>query len=193
MRSHLKYLALWARYFYIGKIIILNCIPIYIYFTTPYCYIRTYTEKNNAQWNHLRYVKSAAHTIWPRPEVTLAVQEAHYWLRKKPDMPTIKDAKGRNIVNPHIDGEEYKGNIPSYLSKNTKKSIQLMMWYWWQKEWVANISLGLWIILKSLLALCTLWVLAQKLVEIILFGFLGKDSCLQPYTSWSVGKLKRRA
>ncbi|WP_343353935.1 hypothetical protein V3I05_02820 [Helicobacter mastomyrinus] len=44
-------------------------------------------------------------------------------------MPTIKDAKGRNIVNPHIDGEEYKGNIPLYLSKNTKKSIQLMMWY----------------------------------------------------------------
>lgn len=27
-------------------------------------------------------------------------------------MSTIKDSEGRNITNPHLYGEEYKGNIP---------------------------------------------------------------------------------
>ena len=55
----------------------------------------------------------------PDPDITLAIQyanhpdyKANYRLKSKPSHPTIKDADGRNIANPSLEGEDYKGNIP---------------------------------------------------------------------------------
>lgn len=54
----------------------------------------------------------------PNPEVTLAVQyanhpdyKADYHFKVEPMSPTIKH-NGKNIANPSINGEEYRGNIP---------------------------------------------------------------------------------
>lgn len=56
----------------------------------------------------------------PNPEVTLAVQfanhpdyKAYYKFRELPSEPTMKSSNGY-IANPHLEGKEYRGNIPTH-------------------------------------------------------------------------------
>lgn len=55
----------------------------------------------------------------PNPDITLAVQyanhpdyKADYHFKQEPMSPTIKH-HGKNIANPNMKGEEYRGNIPT--------------------------------------------------------------------------------
>ena len=54
----------------------------------------------------------------PNADITLAVQwanhpdyKAYYGFRQAPSSPTI-EKNGKYYANPHLQGEEYKGNIP---------------------------------------------------------------------------------
>ena len=70
----------------------------------------------------------------PDPEVTLAVQfanhpdyNASYRLREKPDPINIQDSKGKNIANPAIKGEFYKGNIPIIEDQETHAADDVVL------------------------------------------------------------------
>ena len=70
----------------------------------------------------------------PDPEVTLAVQfanhpdyNASYRLREKPDPINIQDSKGKNIANPAIKGEFYKGNIPMIEDQETHAADDVVL------------------------------------------------------------------